>query len=884
MTADMTPATGVPMGNDEVREALEVATLLIRSGVPVFAAEPALDDAGSWAPAGGHGGCGYWLPSGWERTVPTMNVLADPGHTWVGKTWRPGMALAAVMGHVCDGLDVDPRNGGLDGVTSLPLADGLTGLQRTPSGGYHRLIAPLRAGSRDGVAPGVDIKGGMADGKGRGFLFIAPTVRRSKETGLISSYRWEEIPDLATLPKDASGSELAAYVRGLKAPRKDPAAGGVPGVSVAPPTMHPAALTPLAGAAARRRVQEFAAKIRSWPDGSPASTPLFTIGTKVGGYVAAGQVDVDWARSTLHAALGGWTWKQAGDHDRMLREIDKGLRVGVNDPTPRPWLPQITGLTAEITGPPVLAATPTPPMSEALSDAAVTSAPGSAGTAAGTGGRRLSLTPASSIVMRRVRWTWDSRWAIGSLALVAGKQGLGKSTVVYERGARLTRGELEGEFYGTPRSMFVCATEDSWEMTIAPRLVAAGADLDRVFRVDVMERDRRTGLSLPADVDAIQQAAADYEAAILVLDPLTSRLDAKLDSHKDAEVRLALEPLAEMAERSGLLIVGIMHQSKGGKTDPIDSVMASTAFTSVARSVSIAMYDPDDDTRRRKLFGTPKNNLGDDREPTLAFTTESYLLDIPGEDKPSSIGRIVWLGETEGSISDAMERAAQDPETRTAIGDAGSWLKEYLTSCGGAADSAAIKDAGRGEGHNAKTLSRALKKLGGRAESVQNVFPRRTIWTLPIKTGQKGHISSQDTQSRHIPPSSFKDLTVLTVSTSGDSEDSGDGSEGRGNVSRQENRAPVPEIVEVPDDAPGWARDAASREAEALVADAVSQAAADAAPKVAEPVDADAQACLCGRPPTMHTRGNWTRCPRGHRYHGVGFGALDDCPACGDTP
>ena len=58
--------------------------------------------------------------------------------------------------------------------------------------------------------------------------------------------------------------------------------------------------------------------------------------------------------------------------------------------------------------------------------------------------------------------------------------------------------------------------------------------------------------------------------------------------------------------------------------------MASKAFTAVARSVHTVMTDPDDDTGRRRLFGTPKNNLGRNDLPTLSFVIESY--EVPTEE------------------------------------------------------------------------------------------------------------------------------------------------------------------------------------------------------------------------------------------------------------
>lgn len=344
--------------------------------------------------------------------------------------------------------------------------------------------------------------------------------------------------------------------------------------------------------------------------------------------------------------------------------------------------------------------------------------------------RRLLLTPASAIKLRRVRWAWHERMAQGSLALLAGREGVGKSTFAYWLAARVTRGQLPGEHHGTPRAVLVAATEDSWSHTVVAKLIAHGADLDRVFRVEVMSADDiHVGLSLPRDVHRVEQAAQDTGAALLLLDPLMSRVDAKIDTHRDSEVRQALEPLAALADRTGLLVLGLIHLNKTGATDVLDRVMASKAFVAVARSVSVVLRDPDDEEGRRRIFGTPKNNLGRDDLPSLAFTVESYAVDT--DDGPSSVGRIILGDETGTSVQEAMDRAREDPDERTATGDAADWLRGHLTEQGGEADSADVKAAAHKAGHAERTLQKARKRLHVVSSSVPGAMPRRTLWTLP---------------------------------------------------------------------------------------------------------------------------------------------------------
>src|ERR1019366_6884773 len=94
-----------------------------------------------------------------------------------------------------------------------------------------------------------------------------------------------------------------------------------------------------------------------------------------------------------------------------------------------------------------------------------------------TDDRRVELTPASSIKMKPVHWLWRDRIPVGELALLAGREGIGKSTIGYMMAAWITTGTMKGKHYGEPRGVLVAATEDSWEHTIGPRLTVAGADM-----------------------------------------------------------------------------------------------------------------------------------------------------------------------------------------------------------------------------------------------------------------------------------------------------------------------------------------------------------------------------------------------------------------------
>lgn len=353
--------------------------------------------------------------------------------------------------------------------------------------------------------------------------------------------------------------------------------------------------------------------------------------------------------------------------------------------------------------------------------------------------RRLVLTCASDIKPRRVQWLWEGRIALGTLALVAGREGSGKSTVCYDLAARITRGTLPGEYLGQPKSVLVCATEDSWSQTIVPRLIAANADLAQVFRVEVRTDDTHAVLQLPRDISAVKQAAHETNAALLLLDPLISRLSVDLDSHKDADVRLSLERLVAAADEVNLAVIGLIHHNKSGSTDPLQLVMASKAFTAVARSVHTVLLDPDDETGQRRLFGTPKNNLGRTNLPTLGFTVETFI--VPTEVGDAETGRIMWGEESATSIAEAMYRASKSSDERSATTEAAGWLLDYLDECGGVAASVDIRKAGLEVGHSYDSLKKARRRIGAPYE--QRGFPRVTYWLHPFGA-QSERQSEQD--------------------------------------------------------------------------------------------------------------------------------------------
>lgn len=161
------------LSQDQIK-GLEIAHVLVDMGAPVFTAfrNSSTGD--------------FLYPADWQNKQPSHAAV---------DAWRPGKALCMVTGVVFDVIDIDPRNGG-----DLAALDGIRprtyGLAHTPSAGTHLLIARTHL-AKGKPATGIDLQAGADDGSGRGFVFIAPTVRVSKygpNEGKPVAYQWIHEP------------------------------------------------------------------------------------------------------------------------------------------------------------------------------------------------------------------------------------------------------------------------------------------------------------------------------------------------------------------------------------------------------------------------------------------------------------------------------------------------------------------------------------------------------------------------------------------------------------------------------------------------------------------------------------------------------------------
>ncbi|WP_426998177.1 AAA family ATPase [Pseudarthrobacter sp. N5] len=364
--------------------------------------------------------------------------------------------------------------------------------------------------------------------------------------------------------------------------------------------------------------------------------------------------------------------------------------------------------------------------------------------------QRVILTPASMIRTRRQKWFWAPRKGCGVIPLgtgtiAAGKGGEGKTTFVLDLIGQLTRGELPGDLYGVRGTAIIIGPEDDWDTIMVPRLQAAGADLDKVYKIDVEtsfdEITRQRSLKFPMDVDSIAEAVHETGAKIVVLDPAPSLMHG--DMNKVQDVRHAYEPLMALAQRFELAMILINHFGKGGGSVS-SKLSGSHAWRDLTRSY--LAFATDEETGER-VFSQDKNNYAETKG-SYKFALES--VDVTTDDgEITSVARVNFLGETDTTVSDIINRGFEDApeggEDRTA---AQKFIAEYLTESGGECLTSEIEQIATRAGFTVQALRKARMKMVDPVVMSKRVgFGKgsKFIWSFVIDSG----IDSIDSRAPH---------------------------------------------------------------------------------------------------------------------------------------
>jgi hypothetical protein len=313
------------------------------------------------------------------------------------------------------------------------------------------------------------------------------------------------------------------------------------------------------------------------------------------------------------------------------------------------------------------------------------------------GGPTARMVSASEIAPEQVEWLWPERVALRTLTLFSGDPKLGKGLTTISLAAAVTRGGpmpgagADGPATVPQGSVILLSAEDDPASDIVPRLLAAGAVMERVkilsaivepgFDGDpyspgtqVVACERMPTVD-PDDLRMIERQAAELgDCRLIVFDPITAYLGGG-DGDRGTGLRRVLARLKDMAHRLGAAVVLVTHHNKRGasSTNGKYRVLGDIAYVGTCRANFLFLQDPDDPTGRRRLMLDNGGNRAA-TQPALAFVIRDdgigpfceWLPETIELDADAALARAVKAGKSGSAGKTARRRECQE------------WLRGYL--------------------------------------------------------------------------------------------------------------------------------------------------------------------------------------------------------------
>ncbi len=300
---------------------------------------------------------------------------------------------------------------------------------------------------------------------------------------------------------------------------------------------------------------------------------------------------------------------------------------------------------------------------------------------------------------RPTEWLWQHRLARGTLAMLSGVSGSGKTWIALAVAAALSRGRAPytGETLN-PCTVLYAATEHNDSEIILPRFV--GLDGDRK-RFAILRGNPSSPLMNVPDPSALEDALQQTQARLVILDSLD------IDSKESPPL---LQKLAHLAEKHHCCILLIRHLGKRGPGRP--ALRGQGAISAALRTEFLAGSSPDAPSQPALL--QIKSNLGP--------------LAIPLTYRIEPTGKFTWTGLSKLTAEEILAdrpTGAGLPKRRFA----GQWLRAYLQN--GSQTQGAIEIAAHRDGVCLGTLRRARFDLG--VHSAKDGMKGVWYWSLPVE-------------------------------------------------------------------------------------------------------------------------------------------------------
>ena len=307
----------------------------------------------------------------------------------------------------------------------------------------------------------------------------------------------------------------------------------------------------------------------------------------------------------------------------------------------------------------------------------------------------LKMIKMSEVQSQEIEWLWNPFIPYGKLTIVQGDPGDGKTTLILNIAAKLSKGEgLDNDMKLTePMNIIYQTAEDGLADTVKPRLEKAGADCERIVVID--ESDK----SLSMADERLEEAIIQTGARMLILDPIQAYLGGDMDMNRANEARDMTKRLGALAEKYKCAIILIGHMNKASGNKAAYRGMGSIDFFAVARSV-LLVGRVEGEPNIRALVQI-KNNLAQFGHPKAFELMERGFK---------------WMGDYEITADEVLGGIA--PKANK-LEQAKQMLREMAETFN-AVQSNEIFDMAEEQGISKRTLENAKKELGIMARKINN--------------------------------------------------------------------------------------------------------------------------------------------------------------------